>query len=43
MAGEREREGGVLALEVDKLLRSEELPWVAAMDGEGGSSGERVK
>jgi hypothetical protein len=46
MGGERnktELEDGEPALEAGKLLGSEELPWVAAMDGEGGSSGERVK
>lgn len=46
MGGERnetEVEDGELALEVERLLGPEELPWVAAMDGEGGSSGERVK
>lgn len=39
MAGERGHEDGVL----EKLLCSLELPRVAAMDGERGSSGVRVK
>lgn len=46
MGGERnetELEDGEPALEGERLLGSEELPWVAAMDGEGSSSGDRVK
>lgn len=46
MGGERngtELEDGEPALEAERLFGSVELPWVAAMDGEDGPSGERVK
>ena len=43
MSGEHVLEEGEPALEAERLLGSEELARVAAMDGEGGSSGERVK
>lgn len=38
-----ELESGEPAIGVEKLLGARLLPWVAAMDGEGGCSGERVK